>query len=361
MDRDYSIQKAPAAFEGILQILTANDDKASSGQNFITFELRGDATVYVAHDKRIAQKPDWLSAWKVTGEQVVDSRSNVFNIYSTDVSGGRIVLGGNCGSMDDNMYLVFVKPHFASGAVLASLSKASYKTNHIDIGDVYYIDRDYKISTIPDSLKGFLWIQTANDDKLDSSEDFLRFSLNWDSRIYVAYDENIPSLPRWLSEGEGWEMIDEQIVDSRGARFDVFHKEYTDSGEVVLGGNCGTMDDNMYLVLIQPTETLGGPPIDHVPGYFTLIQNYPNPFNPTTTIPFEVLRTGHVKLTIYNILGQRVKILVDENFSMDKVGKVQTVNWDGTDYRGNHVAGGLYLYRIEQGQFARTRRMILMR
>jgi hypothetical protein len=46
---------------------------------------------------------------------------------------------------------------------------------------------------------------------------------------------------------------------------------------------------------------------------------------------------------------------------MDKVGKVQTVNWDGTDYRGNHVAGGLYLYRIEQGQFARTRRMILMR
>jgi hypothetical protein len=330
------------------------------GDNFFTFEIRGDATVLVGYDKRIATIPEWLAHWKFTGEQVVDSRSGVYNLYSKQATAGRMTLGGNGGSMDDNMYMIFVKPHISSGAVLASLNKASYQAKHIEVGDAYYIDRDYTIASIPDTLEGLLWIQTANDDKVDRSEEFLCFTLNWASRVYVGYDANIETLPAWLLEDEEWQIIDGQIVDRRGSRFDIFYKEYP-AGQVVLGGNCGTMDDNMYLVMIQPIETQG-PRIDsEIPGYFTLTQNYPNPFNPTTTIPFKVHKKGLVKLTIYNILGQRVKILIDREFGTSEVGVRQEITWDGTDEMGNRVASGLYLYRIQQSHFAKTRRMILMR
>jgi len=62
-------------------------------------------------------------------------------------------------------------------------------------------------------------------------------------------------------------------------------------------------------------------------------------------------------LTIYNILGQRVKVLVDENLPEGDYLK----EWDGKDQKGNFVASGVYLYRIQQENFAKTRRMILMR
>ena len=359
VDRDYTISQAPDYTEDCIQILTANDDKSSEGDNFITFQLRGDATIYVAYDKQISQLPDWLSSWKAMGEQIVDSRSNVFNIYSTEANGGRTALGGNQGSMDDNMYLTFVKPHFASGSVLASLSKESYSTKHIKAGDTYYIDRDYTINSVPDSLQGLLWIQTANDDKIGDSPDFLKFNLNWGSRVYVAYDENISSLPDWLTENAGWQMIDEQIVDSRGARFDIFYKQYS-AGEVALGGNCGSVDDNMYIVMIQPTEVLGRPDVDsQVPGYFTITQNYPNPFNPETKINYSVEKAGRILITVYNVLGQKVKVLVDREIS--NLGPQEPVVWQGDDEMGNPVASGLYFYRIQKDHFAKTRRMILMR
>lgn len=357
VDRDYTLTQVPQCFDGAMQILTANNDKTSTGDVFLSFELKGEATVYLAYDKQISQIPQWLSSWKATGEQIINSRSTVYNIYSKEVGNGRITLGGNEGTLDDNMYMVFMTPHFGSGSILASLSKASYQTKRVSIGDQIYIDRDYTVASLPDSLKSLIWIQTANDDKIDASEDFLSFTLNWGSRIYIAYDENIPTLPKWLSEDEGWQMIDEQMVDSRGNCYDLFHKEY-ESGEVTLGGNCGTLDDNMYAVLIQPIETDGMGVESQVPGYFNLVQNYPNPFNPRTTIPFKVLKTGRITMTVYNILGQKVKVLVDAQF---EAGTTTQVEWDGTDDFGRPVASGMYLYRIQQDAFATSRRMILMR
>jgi len=355
VDRDYTLAQIPECLDGSVQIMTANDDKLCTESKSITFELRGDATLYVAYDRHIETLPNWLSQWKPTGEQIVDSRSNVFQVYSKEIKNGRIEMGGNCGTMDDNMYLVFLVPHEANVSVLANLNRATYEVEHLSVGDAYYIDRDYTLAAIPESLEGLLWIKTANDDKADRDDEFLVFTLNQPSTMYIAYDENIASLPRWLMDY--WDITNMQITDSRGTRFDVWARDF-EIGEVVFGGNCGSMDDNMYTVMLRPSGAEEPGAQAEVPGYFTLDQNYPNPFNPETTIRYTAHKDGFIKLTVFNILGQQVKVLLEEDVSAGSTGEVV---WDGTDGLGNSVASGVYFYRIEQKQFAKARRMLLMR
>lgn len=93
------------------------------------------------------------------------------------------------------------------------------------------------------------------------------------------------------------------------------------------------------------------------PADFTLEQNYPNPFNPTTLIRFSVPVTSRVRISIYNLLGQRVRDLVDESFANG----VQEVSWDGRDNTGRLLSSGTYIYRMQSGNFVETRKMVLMK
>jgi hypothetical protein len=85
---------------------------------------------------------------------------------------------------------------------------------------------------------------------------------------------------------------------------------------------------------------------------FELSQNYPNPFNPSTTIKFNLPEAGNVKLTLFNILGQELKTLVNEF----KESGGHTVNFDASD-----LNSGMYIYKIESGSFTRTRKMTLVK
>ena len=93
------------------------------------------------------------------------------------------------------------------------------------------------------------------------------------------------------------------------------------------------------------------------PNDFTLVQNYPNPFNPTTTIKYSLPQAETVKLTIYNILGQKVKVLVN---AKHPAGDYNIV-WDATDQNGKSVPTGVYLYQIEAGDFVQVKTMTLMK
>ncbi|GAB4340350.1 MAG: hypothetical protein Kow0037_26140 [Calditrichia bacterium] len=97
--------------------------------------------------------------------------------------------------------------------------------------------------------------------------------------------------------------------------------------------------------------------LGEVPTVFDLKQNYPNPFNPTTSIKYQVPQNVDVRLEVFNILGQRVKTLV--NRKMDP-GYYEVV-WDGTNDFGAKVASGLYIYRIQAGDFVKSHKMILMK
>lgn len=97
--------------------------------------------------------------------------------------------------------------------------------------------------------------------------------------------------------------------------------------------------------------------IDGLPYTFALYRNYPNPFNPATTIRFQLPKLSLVRMEVYNILGQKVKTLVDERKTPGRY----TVQWDGTNDAGQRVASGVYLYRLKAGSFVQTRKMVLLR
>ena len=94
-----------------------------------------------------------------------------------------------------------------------------------------------------------------------------------------------------------------------------------------------------------------------VPREFALNQNYPNPFNPWTEIKYQVPQASHVKVTVYNTLGVLVATLVDRN---EEAG-YYNVTWDGNDSRGNVVASGIYLYKMEAGSFSVVKKMVFMK
>ncbi|MFH2036028.1 MAG: T9SS type A sorting domain-containing protein, partial [Candidatus Zixiibacteriota bacterium] len=94
-----------------------------------------------------------------------------------------------------------------------------------------------------------------------------------------------------------------------------------------------------------------------LPSDFKLYQNYPNPFNPATIIKYSLTHKERVQLNIYNILGRKVKTLVDR---IESAGQYEIV-WDGTDDSHHDAASGIYFYRIIIGNGAKTRKMILLK
>lgn len=90
---------------------------------------------------------------------------------------------------------------------------------------------------------------------------------------------------------------------------------------------------------------------------FALKQNAPNPFNPSTIIKYSVERKSHIVLTVFNLLGQRIRTLVDELRSKGSY----SAEWNGKDETGDQVASGLYFYRIQVGSKSASKKMILLK
>lgn len=92
------------------------------------------------------------------------------------------------------------------------------------------------------------------------------------------------------------------------------------------------------------------------PENFVLYQNFPNPFNPETQIMYQIPLQSHVRICIYNINGQVIKSILDEN---QEVG-YYSVLWDGTDDLGEPVSSGIYIYQITTNNFQQTKKMLLL-
>ena len=108
----------------------------------------------------------------------------------------------------------------------------------------------------------------------------------------------------------------------------------------------------------QPVTTAVDEAADGSPRAFDLGQNYPNPFNPSTTILYSLVTGGTVDLTVYDVLGRRVRTLVAgwQDTGSHRIG------WSGDDDAGRPVAAGVYLYRLKtSGTAQQTRRMVLVK
>jgi hypothetical protein len=129
----------------------------------------------------------------------------------------------------------------------------------------------------------------------------------------------------------------------------------------VLAASAGYQSANSGAFTILDVSTTGvsdyGSDEGLLPHQFSLAQNYPNPFNPETVIAFNMAAPGHVRLEVFNIVGQSVTTLVDEFRDAGR----HVVEWQGRDRSGAQVPSGIYFYRLHQGNETQTRQMVLLR
>jgi len=110
--------------------------------------------------------------------------------------------------------------------------------------------------------------------------------------------------------------------------------------------------DNINVTGYQPAPTGIVSNGNTIPIKYSLEQNYPNPFNPSTQISFAIAKEGLVRISIYDILGREVKVLLNE---------VKTPGFYAVDFDGTNLSSGLYFYRMESGNFVDTKKMTLIK
>ncbi len=103
---------------------------------------------------------------------------------------------------------------------------------------------------------------------------------------------------------------------------------------------------------VQPASETNGIPTD-----FVLEDNFPNPFNPSTNIRFQLPQQATVALEVFNVLGQKIRSLVDGNLTAG----THTIPWDGRNEVGAAVSSGIYFYRLTAGEFVESKRMLLIK
>jgi len=166
--------------------------------------------------------------------------------------------------------------------------------------------------------------------------------------------------------------IERQVLDMGGAMWQTTsnYKLSSSVGQSIADSPISVGDTILYtgfwnpwVVYMTPVEWEEVEDGARLPQEFDLRQNYPNPFNPATVIEYALPRASQVKIRIYNILGQRVRDLVDER----QEAGYKAISWDGKDDSGNEVGSGIYFYRIvartnqASEEFVKRRKMILLK
>ncbi|MCP4707202.1 MAG: T9SS type A sorting domain-containing protein, partial [Planctomycetes bacterium] len=168
-----------------------------------------------------------------------------------------------------------------------------------------------------------------------------------DGDYYLTLYGAVDDLPGFVSG----DVIDFRWYDaSQDMEDDVFIAEDSDEP---LWANFATLHIDLY-----PSETTGDDDgIVDLPQRFALHQNYPNPFNPSTTIRFDLPVQSVVSLHIYDITGRLIRTLIDDKIEAG----YHEVQWQGASDHGDRVSSGVYLYRLEAGDFDQNRRFVLLK
>ncbi|MFC1481417.1 T9SS type A sorting domain-containing protein [Candidatus Neomarinimicrobiota bacterium] len=194
------------------------------------------------------------------------------------------------------------------------------------------------------------WDYAMVEGSIDNGASWVPFDDGYDARLYpawlTAYDNGEDGTYRLLKSHVINFPSEFSAGDQVIVRFRLFADAYTNGW--------GWAIDN--LVIVPGSLTLD--PTDAIPTAFSLSQNYPNPFNPTTKINYTLPKTSAVKLQIFNLLGQRVRDLINNK---SHTAGFHTIVWDGKDDLGRDVSSGLYIYRLEASGFVKTHKMMMLK
>ncbi|MFC1557668.1 FlgD immunoglobulin-like domain containing protein, partial [candidate division KSB1 bacterium] len=156
-----------------------------------------------------------------------------------------------------------------------------------------------------------------------------------------------------------YRVITNDIEDSlvTGRSFDcVWSTPESRNFKVYSYDDCGNQSMTYAEIDVMVTGVADGNDAKN-PTRFSLWQNYPNPFNPVTTIRFELPKLSDVSIRVYDILGREVKTLMSQRMPAGRHG----VTWDGTNNFGQMVGSGVYIYRIQAGEFVDIKRMTFIK
>ena len=173
----------------------------------------------------------------------------------------------------------------------------------------------------------------------------------------VPQKKFVATLPENLELENGWIMIigndgyndcrfhwQNNYIEGEGVTYDLLENRWTRN------------NSSFAFCLHRGQVSVDDTPAD-LPSTYELQQNYPNPFNATTSIQFSLDRTDEVTLTVYDILGRKIKTLYDGSIPAG----LHSFIWDGTDQSDNAVASGIYFYRLDSSENTTAKSMILLK
>ena len=276
-------------------------------------------------------------------------------------AGGKVVIEGRKNLMDTS-------GECDDGCLRDSSELQSFILNHLHIKQAFLPEWDPHDDTTQEFVGAFSQIADYPNLEVDSIRVEQCIDSFWIENYGLTLGGKVP--------GVGWFMPDNsaEVIYTFNSAYDTSECEGKPVGLRYLGEQYSVIYFDFPLYFIkenQATELLHQVLADleeytgvdddeqkaNIPSEFILTQNYPNPFNIETTIEYSLFRNACVHLNIYNILGQKVRTLIDKEQTIGH----KKVIWDGKNDKGEVVSSGVYFYRIKAGDFIDSKKMLLLK
>ncbi|MEO6330803.1 MAG: T9SS type A sorting domain-containing protein [Ginsengibacter sp.] len=355
IDRDYTLTTVPEYLKGASFIQTANDDKTNSDDDFLTFFVKRSAIIYIGYDSRSTTIPEWLTQWTRTGDRIAlsDEKAGYLNIYSKLVEGSEVypypvILGGNSakpavGAKTNYLVAAVEVPGvkrlqaedaLLSGPVVARNHSNYHGSGFVDFKNLFddYIEWTVQIDVPGTYNTGFRFANAS------LGERSLQIS---DNGVDAGIATFIPISTSWSS----WAFLSGPTV---------FLSAGVHKIRLTATGTSGPNIDELSLIFVSKSPTslaknyLVSP---EVPGKLREInyKAYPNPFLQTTSIYYEVKNKARVMLSVYNLQGQQIQLLLNA---------IQAAGSYSATFNSDKFAKGIYFFRLQIGNEIRKGKLI---
>ena len=238
---------------------------------------------------------------------------------------------------------------FSDAATGSSVSGDVVTFNSVSLQDGYYALGSTVDNSLPVELTSFELLETRNDGitlQWVTESEINNLGFNLDRKTPITDWSQIASyVTHPALQGQGsvshqtiYTFTDNSVQENKSYDYRLSDVDY---------------NGNIEYHSLQ----LMGVSSSNIPEQFILYPNYPNPFNPVTTIRYDLSKESFVDITIYDMLGNVVHNLANANESPG----YKSIQWNATNNQGEPVSAGVYLYKIQAGDFVDTKKMILLR